>query len=300
MSPQTFAERALLQRNAYGGHQVGVLAERESRLEVLLQRVELQRVQPRGLGQRPRGLRQAKQGRPAPKGERLGDRVPGVTGIAGAERAARSCEQLLELDGVDHRPVERVPVGGEPDRVLAQRLAQPGHVVLHGVSRDGGKIAAPQRFDQRVRRDDTTRSQGQARHQRLPFGARHDHWLSRHGHFERPQEPNLELVQSLPSALARSLARQAGRCGSSYAKRFMPVRPEPCPELPPRRLGRPQQPRVGVAPFGRRRQRRATGWQLDGSKGTDRPRDDARYCTRTELGQCCRSPTGCAHAASRW
>ena len=143
--------------------------------KLLLQRVEPQRVQPRGLGGRPRRLRQTQQRRPAPEGERVGDRVRGATRIAGAERAARSREQLLELDGVDDRSVERVPVSGEPDRVRPQRPAQPGHVVLHGVSRRAGKIAAPQRLDQRVRGDDATRSQGQARHERLPLGARHVH-----------------------------------------------------------------------------------------------------------------------------
>ncbi len=123
MPPQTFAERALLQRSAYGGHQVGVLTERKSRLEVLLQRVELQRVQPRGLGHRPRGLGQTEQRRPAPQGERLGDGVRGDARIAGAKRAARNREQLIELDGIDHRSVERVPVGREPDRGLSQSAA---------------------------------------------------------------------------------------------------------------------------------------------------------------------------------
>ena len=123
LSPQALAERALLQRSADRRTDVAVLAQRESRLEPLLQRVEPQRVQPRGLRRRPRGLRQAQQRRPAPEGERVGDRVRGSTCITGAERAARSRKQLLELGRVDHRPVERVPVGGEPDRVVAERSA---------------------------------------------------------------------------------------------------------------------------------------------------------------------------------
>ena len=186
LSPQALAERALLQRSADRRSDVAVLSQRESRLEPLLQRVEPQRVQPRGLRRRPRGLRQAQEGRPAPEGERVGDRVRGSTCITGAERAARSRKQLLELGRVDHRPVERVPVGGEPDRVVAERSAQPGHMVLHGVSRRCGKIAAPQCLDQRVRRDDATRSQGQARHERLPFRARDVHRLPGDDHLERP------------------------------------------------------------------------------------------------------------------
>jgi hypothetical protein len=59
-------------------------------------------------------------------------------------------------------------------------------MVLHGVSRRCGKIAAPQCLDQRVRRDDATRAQGQARHERLPFRARDHHRLPGDDRFERP------------------------------------------------------------------------------------------------------------------
>jgi hypothetical protein len=44
LPPQTLPERALLERSAYGGHEVGVLAERESCLEPLLQRIKPKRV----------------------------------------------------------------------------------------------------------------------------------------------------------------------------------------------------------------------------------------------------------------
>ena len=187
------------------GSKFAVLAERERGLEPLLQRVEPERVQPPGLGGQPRRLRQTQQRRPAPEGERVGDRVPGATRIAGAERAARSREQLLELHGVHDRSFERVPVGGEPNRVRPQRPAQPGHVVLHGVSRRTRKIAAPQRLDQRVRRDDPTRSQGKACHECLPLGARHVHRLPARDHLERPQEPNLELSHTACPPLSRAV-----------------------------------------------------------------------------------------------
>ena len=135
-----------------------MLSEGERRLEALLQRVEPQRVQSCGLGRRPRRLRQTQERGPAPEGERVGDRVCGSPGVSGAERRARGGEQLLELSGVDDSALERVPVGREPDRVLAQRPPQAGDMVLHGVSRRCRKIAPPQRLGQRLRGDDPPRS----------------------------------------------------------------------------------------------------------------------------------------------
>ena len=273
------------------GSQVGVLAERESGLEALLQRVEPERIQPPGLGGRPRRLRQTQQRRPAPERERVGDRVCGSPRIAGAERAACGRKQLLELHGVHDRSFERVPVGGEPNRVWPQRPAQPGHVVLHGVSRRTRKIAAPQRLDQRVRGDDTTRSQGQARHERLPLGARHVHRLPAYDHLERPQEPNLELSHTACPPLSRAVWH-AGLRGARL-RYAAPVSAGSAVGVPA--------PGASLAPCRpSRRQRRATGWQLHGSAGTHRYRHDAGDRIRTELGRCCRSPTGCPHAASRW
>jgi hypothetical protein len=40
LSPETLPERALVERCTDGRHQLGVLAEREGRLEALLERVE--------------------------------------------------------------------------------------------------------------------------------------------------------------------------------------------------------------------------------------------------------------------
>ena len=158
LPPQSLSERALLERSAYGGHELGVLSERESRLEPLFQRIEPKRVQPPGLSRGPGRVRKAEQRRAAPEGERLRDRVRGSRRIAGAESGARSGDQLFELGGVDDRVFERVSVCGEPDRVRPQRPAQPGHVVLHGVSGRGRKIASPQRLDERVRSHDSTRA----------------------------------------------------------------------------------------------------------------------------------------------
>jgi hypothetical protein len=170
-----------------------VLSERERRLELLLQRVEAQRVQPRSLGGGPRRLGQTQQRRAAPEGKRLGEGLRGSACVAGSEGGARSNEQLLGLDGVHPCALERVPVGGQPDPVGAQRATQPRHVVLHGVSRCRRELASPQRLDQRVGRHDPTWPQRQAGNEGLPLRARHVNGPPGHDHLERPEEPNLEL-----------------------------------------------------------------------------------------------------------
>ena len=170
-----------------------MLAERESRLEPLLQCIEPERVQPPGLRCRPCRLRKTKQCRAAPEGKRVGDGVRRSARVTGAESGAGSGEQLLELAGVDECVLERVPVRGESDRVCPKCPAKPCHMVLHRVSRRSRKLASPERFDQRVRRHDPTCTQGQTGDKGLPLRARHLHWMPGDDHLERPQKPNFEL-----------------------------------------------------------------------------------------------------------
>ena len=90
--------------------------------------------------------------------------------------------------------------------------AQPGHMVLHGVSRRRRKLASPERLDQRVRRHDPTCAQGQTGDEGLPLRARHLHRLPGDDHLERPQEPNLELSHMACPPLSRAVWH-AGRGG---------------------------------------------------------------------------------------
>ena len=95
---------------------------------------------------------------------------------------------------------------------------------------------------------ETTRPDRSARHhERLTLGARHLHWLSRYDRLERPQEPTSSLSNPCPP-LYRSLARQAGTMRVELCGGSGPVRPEPCPELPPGRSARPlHRPAAGRA-----------------------------------------------------
>ncbi len=267
-----------------------MLAERESGLEALLQRVEPERVQPPGLGGRPRRLRQTQQRRPAPEVERVGDRVRGATRIAGAERAARSREQLLELHGV-RRPLLRARTRRR--RAESCPAPAPGAAGSHGAARrfeahSEDRCPTAPRPACPWRRHDPIARPGMPR---VPAA-----WRPARPPASRPRPPRTApgaepraFPYGLPSALASSLARRAARCEAALrGARQCRLR-----------CGRPRLWR-GEAGLRCRRQRRATGWQLHGSAGTHRYRHDAGNRIRTELGRCCRSPTGCPHAASRW
>ena len=117
LPPQPLAEGVVRERRTERRRQLAMLAEREPDLEVLLERVDVQRLEPTCLGAEPRRARQALQRRPAPEGQRRRDRVRRGMGVAVAQRGARLREQLLEPHRVDARVLERVPVGRADDRL---------------------------------------------------------------------------------------------------------------------------------------------------------------------------------------
>ena len=80
-----------------------MLAEREPDLEVLLERVDAQRLEPARLGAEPCRTGQTLQRRSVPEGQRGGDRVRRGRDVAVPQRGARLREQLLEPYGIDAR-----------------------------------------------------------------------------------------------------------------------------------------------------------------------------------------------------
>ena len=114
-----------------------MLTEREPDLEVLLERVDVQRLEPACLGAEPPRTRQALERRPAPEGQRRRDRVRRGMGVAVPQRGAGLREQLLEPHGVDARILEGVPVGRAGDRLLSECGAEAGDVMMERVPRGG-------------------------------------------------------------------------------------------------------------------------------------------------------------------
>ena len=103
LPPQPLSEGVVRQRRRERRHELSMLAEREPDLEVLLERVDAQRLEPACLGAEPRRAGQTLQRRPAPEGERRRDRVRRGRGVAVAQRDASLREQLLEPDRIHTR-----------------------------------------------------------------------------------------------------------------------------------------------------------------------------------------------------
>ena len=169
-----------------------MLAEREPDLEVLLERVDVQRLEPARLGAEPRRAGQTLQRRPAPEGQRRRDRVRRGRDVAVAQRGARLREQLLEPDRVHARVLQRVPVGGADDRLLSERGAKAGDVMMERVPRSGRELLAPQAVDERVDVDQPALPEREHRQQRLTLRAADVRGRPARENLERAEKPDLK------------------------------------------------------------------------------------------------------------
>ncbi len=75
LPPQALAERVVRERRPDCRRELAVLSERERHFELLLERVDAQRLEPACLGAEPRRAAQTLQRRPAPERQRRRDRV---------------------------------------------------------------------------------------------------------------------------------------------------------------------------------------------------------------------------------
>ena len=104
LPPQPLAERVVRERRAKRRRELAMLAERERDLELLLERVDVQRLEPARLGAEPRRAGQALQRRSAPERRApTPPRPPRPATSPSRSARARLREQLLEPDRVDAR-----------------------------------------------------------------------------------------------------------------------------------------------------------------------------------------------------
>ena len=150
LPPQPLPERVVRERRTERRGQLPLLAERETDLELLLERVDAQRLEPPRLGGEPRRRRQALERGPTPEVERRCRRVRGGTDVAVAQRGTRLREQLLERDRVDACVLQGIPVGEADDRLVPERRPKPCDVVMERVPRRAGELLAPEAVDQRI------------------------------------------------------------------------------------------------------------------------------------------------------
>ena len=184
LPPQALPEWVVRERRAKRRRELPMLSERQRNLELLLERVDAQRLESARLVAEPRRTGQTLQRRSAPEGQRRPNRVRRATNVAVAQRAARLREQLLEPHRVHARVPQCVPVGGADDRALAERGAKAGDVMMQRVARSGRKLLPPQAFDERVDVDHPALAERKHRQQRLTLRAAHLR--------ERPARDNLE------------------------------------------------------------------------------------------------------------
>jgi hypothetical protein len=172
-----------------------MLAERKPRLELFLQCVDAQRLQPPRLGPEPGRVRQPPQRRTAPERQRHGHGGGARTRVAFAQRRARLPQRLLETQRVHPRVGERVSISGGDDRVLAERGAQPRHVMLQRVARRRRQLLSPERIDQLVDRDDPPATKREHCQQAVTPAPAHAHRPSAYENLERAENPDFQGVR---------------------------------------------------------------------------------------------------------
>ena len=154
LPPQPLAERVVRQRRAKRGRELAMLAERERDLELLLERIDVQRLEPARLARRTTPSRSgpaapAHARAPAPTRPR-----PPRQGASPSRSAARvSASSCLELAPRRRaRPRAAYPSGEPTIDVLSERSAKAGDVVMERVPRSGRQLLAPEAVDERVDR----------------------------------------------------------------------------------------------------------------------------------------------------
>ena len=140
---------------------VGVAAEGEIGLDLLLERGDAQLVQALDLGLGERLVGDIGQGGAAPQRESALERAGGLLRAAGGELAATLGDELLEPVRVDPLTIERQPIAalvrdhdsfplGATPVGRGQRLAQPRDLHIQRLARTGRRSLAPQVVDEPI------------------------------------------------------------------------------------------------------------------------------------------------------
>jgi hypothetical protein len=170
--------------------ELGVPAERELRLGVLLDEREPELLEPRDLRLRERLVRELGERLAAPGRERLREQPRPPRGVA----HSRFVDELphareVELPRAD---VDEVAGRARLDRLLAERLAELGDEVLERGDRGRRRLSAPERVDESVGRDDAARVEEEEREERaLLRPAEREHAVAV-DRFERTEDAELD------------------------------------------------------------------------------------------------------------
>ena len=157
LGAEALAERVLGHELLELGHEHGVAAERELRVDAQLDRLQPQLAEMGGCGG-DRLAGEVGERLAAPERERLVEQRHRLGRLGGAGRVDEAAELVeVELARLDAQHVAGRPRG----EAVAQLRAQAQHVVLQRAVRGGGRLVAPDEVDQPLGRDDAVRIEEQ-------------------------------------------------------------------------------------------------------------------------------------------
>ena len=211
--PQRLAQRMLAHQCAQLTDELGVAATGELGLDPAFQRVQPHLVEPESLRHEQSTLGDLRQGRPAPEGERLGERRRGFLRSPILERFDPVRRQLLEAIDVAAATLdaEHVRVASRLDRVAPEGTAQIGDVALHHVARGGRRGLAPHLIDQAAHRDRPIRADHEHAEHCTTARATQGDDTAAVAYLQRSENPVVAHAASAASVLRRPNGRPARR-----------------------------------------------------------------------------------------
>ena len=134
------------------GDETAVATECELRLDALLEGGETKLLETSDLHLGERLVGEVAERRPAPKVERLAQRLRRAYGVAAGEQLAPLVDEPLETIDVDSigRQLERVARPAPDEQPVAEHPAQAGNVDLQGLRRARRRRLAPELVDEPV------------------------------------------------------------------------------------------------------------------------------------------------------
>ena len=196
LSPETFAERMAGREVFEFRDRSRVVAERQARIDLVLQGGEPHLLEARDLPFERRGVRQIREGSTAPQRQRLAEARDRLSGIH-RELASRAAEQALESKDVHLVRLRVQDVPGRPafDPFGTQCAPQMGDVALDRVAGRLRRLLLPEPVDQLVHRDDVSGGEEQMREDQPLLRPAEGDRPPAVGHLERPQRAELQRTR---------------------------------------------------------------------------------------------------------
>ncbi len=205
LSARALAERLRLDERLELGDELCMPAEREIRLDPLLDGDRAQLLEPRDLGLRERLVQEVRERRAAPEGERLAQRTLGRCRISPSERPAPLLGETREAVEIDPLRSELELVARRARRDHgAERLTELGDVDLDGVRRRVGLLARPERLDQPIDGDDPAGLEREHGEQRARLRSSESDWRAIALHLDGAEEAYFELWGACPARSVHS------------------------------------------------------------------------------------------------